>query len=304
MNITHRIYFLLAILGGSAAMAQNEQHIPTAQPQYDQYSEELPYCQILDRVVDPVWQTTIGYYTRENIRGGSDFGIMEFDASSGLAFYRTRYGEVDIKSGVDLNVIVGSDGVGLPNQFGSIHMDVAWTIRQPDGFSLRLSAFPGLYSDFEDLSAEDFFIPMDISAIWAFHERASGLLGVAIFPDFDQTMEPRAGIRWAMSDFATMDIFFPESRLRLTPNEFYAINMGVSINKYAEYQLDEGNPRDRLMLDETRFFLGMEFSQSDATRFLIEVGRIVNRDIDFEEVGSRAHVDDGFYLRVGLTGAL
>lgn len=265
-----------------------------------------PYCQILDRSEEPLWHAELGYVTREKVRteGGDDFGLVEMAGGAGLVYLDTAPGTFDLRARLDTMTFIGDGDVDLPGQVGALRLDLKWTLRLPSGLSLQLSTFPGLYSDFRDVSGEDLFIPVGCSLLYAFAPQLSGIAGWVVYPGFTHVVDPRLGIRWGPNDFVLVDLFYPESRIILAPAETWRVFLGLRALLYPEYQLEKGDTRDRFMYDEWRWYGGLEFAMSETMWFLSQVGFVFNREIDFAENAPGADVDDALFLRVGVGGFL
>lgn len=267
---------------------------------------DAPYCQILDHVVEPVWDASIGYITREDIErdGAGHFGIVELNAGSGLVYLETDQGTFDLRTSLELLVLTGDGDIALPDQVGSFTLDLHWILRFPSGFAVKLGAFPGFYSDFEDLSGKDLFIPLEVQAIQAFNESVSGMVGLALFPGFDRVVDPRVGLRWGIYDAWLVDLFYPESRIAFAPDRALQVYVGIYTRPQPEFQLQKDDDRDRFMFDETRWFVGLDRALSGLTQLQVRAGKVINRKIDFENNFRSADVEDAFYLTVGIGGTL
>ncbi len=290
---SRRFAALLVALAGMSAMAQP-------------YYLGSDYCQILDRLEDPVWHGHIGYMTKERVRepGGDNFGITELGAHSGLAYFRTGFGDLDIRFGLDSLIFMGDGNLDLPDQVSALRLDARYVLRLNDGYAVRLGLEPGLYSDFKDISGDDFFLPFNLAAIRALTPDISVLVGAAFFPEFDRWFDPRIGMRWALSDYMLLDLFYPESRLIVRPNYDWRFLLGFRITEYLEYQLENTDDRRRLMYDDSRLYAGVETTIREGIQFMVQAGRVFDRSVDFKRIGGKSDVDDAFYIRVGIGGVI
>jgi len=264
---------------------------------------DAPFCQILDRLEDPVWHATVGYVAQEDVEDANDFGLIELETGAGLAYLHTAAGTFDLRLRFDVDVTTGSGGVDLPDQYGSLALELDWALRGASGRSLLLEASPGFYTDFEDLSGKDLFVPLRASMVQAFNDRISGQAGLAVFPGFDRVVDPIAGIRWGLSDSWLLDLFYPDSRLVFSPVPALRLHAGYSIREYPEYQLADDDDRDRFLYREQRWYLGAQYAIGDTAHLLVDAGRVVHREIDFEN-GAGGDVDPALFVRIGLGGLL
>ena len=263
-----------------------------------------PYCQILDRTDDLSWQMAAGYVTKEEVGGsGYDFGLVDIKAGANLAYYRTGIGDVNVQAGFDGFAILENGGLSLPQQVGALAADIQCTHRWMNGLAVQAEVWPGFYSDFEDLSGEDVFIPLELAGVYALNVNASVLAGARVYPDFDQTVVPHAGVRYALGDSLLLDLFYPDSRITFSPNETCDLYAGLSFRNYLEYQLAENDERNRLLLDEDRVYVGIDKAVSDQLQVTLQAGQVFNREIEFD-AGTQAggDVGDALFVKIGLGG--
>ncbi len=288
-----------------AILAATFAYILVAPVQAQEY-QEGPFCQILDRTTDPIWTLHLGYTERADVKatGGDDFGLFDIAAESGLLYLRTDYGDFDIGANFAMRVVLGDGGIDMPDQFGQLNADIAWINRYYDGWASLIQVSPGLYTDYEDISGEDFFMPFEVSLIRAFNDQASGQFGLRIFPDFDRSVDPIIGIRWELSPDILLDLFYPDSRILFAVTRDLEAYAGFSIREYPEYQLQKDDARDRFMFRESRAFVGINNAISDSTRVMIELGAAIDREVEFDGPGGDADVDDALFIRIGLGGTI
>ncbi|MBU0676539.1 MAG: hypothetical protein KJ626_00345 [Verrucomicrobia bacterium] len=269
-------------------------------------AQQPGYCCILDRINDPAWLIYGALLTETDIDapGAEDFSMAEFGASGGLAFFRTSSGVVDIRADLDLAHFMDDGGIGLPDDLLALNLDADWVTRVDDTTSLRAGFKPGLYAEAEGLSSDSFFFPFSLEAIYAFQPNLSGLAGVAVYPDFDQQLDPLIGLRWIPGEEWVLDLFYPASRITFQPSTDWSVSLGLTIDKTSEYQLDKSDDRDRIMIDQDRLYIEAEWSVDESTRVMCQFGRIMDRSIEFEGLNGDFDVDDTVYFRIGVGGMI
>ncbi len=262
-------------------------------------------CQILDRLEEPIWHVYTGYLTKEDVRDSDtgDFGIMELGANTGLLYYRTEGGELDVRAGFDTMYFTRSGGISLPTQVTAARADADFVMRFEDGYALRLKAEPGIYSDLRDLGWRDFFVPFALSGIRTVSPDVSVEAGIAFFPGFDRLADPRMLMRWELDDAVLLDAGYPGSRIMFRPFLNWGFMAGFEIQQFMEYRLKRSDVRRSLAYDETRFYIGVEHVIADHLQLMLEAGRVVNRSMDFRR-GEKVDLDDAYYVRVGIGGLL
>ncbi len=264
-----------------------------------------PFCQILDGTEAPAWTANLGYTAGAKVKSANprDVSVWSVDGGGGLYYWRTDSGDWDLSGAYELRMFDGSGGVNLPDRVGALRLDLAYVVRNMDGSALRFDLFPGLYSDTEDFSAKDFYLPLQVLAIQSFNPQISGLIGIAVYPGFDRTFDPRFGVRFAPVETLRVDLMYPESRVTFRPEEF-EVYAGLRHSAVNEFRLEDGDPRKSIGFRETRLFLGTAWPLSDLLRFNVEVGYAFNREIEFKHAEPDRNWDDALMVRVGIGGPI
>ena len=244
------------------------------------------------------------HVSEEQVEGGDPIEIIGIAGRGGLAYVRTDAGDFDLTGTYELNFLTDDGGIDLPNQYGRAFVTGSYILRRADGISWKLDASPGLYSDFEDFSAEDFAIPFGASVIRAFSDQMSGIVGLAFYPGFERNIDPRLGLRWALMEQLTIDMMYPESRILFNPVEAWDVYASVHIDRVSEYTLEEDDNRDALLFEETRWAFGLRHPLGEDLRMTWEAGFLRNRSVDFAHHGEKRDIDDGIYFSVGVGAAL
>ncbi len=264
-----------------------------------------PYCQILDRIEDPIWEVYFGYMTNEDAKepDAGHFGLTEIGARAGLYYYRTAGGDLDIQAGFDTMYFTGGGGIGLPTQVTAARLDLDYIMRFDDGYALRLKMEPGLYSDLRDLGWRDMYVPFALSGIHAVRSDVSLETGVAFFPGFDRLVDPRILLRWELGDFFLLDAGYPGSRLVYRPALHWGFTAGFDVQQHMQYRLKRSDDRRSLRYEEVRFHLGVERIFAENLLWRFEAGHAVNRSLNFER-GEDYKLNDAYYFRIGVGGLL
>ena len=282
---------LLLLLGGAA---------------YPAAGRDVPYCQWLDRVDRPAWELQAGYVDQARVEApdGHRYAVYEFSGGGGLFYGAAPGGSVDLSGAYALHAFEGDGGLDLPNQTLDAHLDAAYAWRSWDGRSLRLRAQPGLYGEVDGLDGSAFQLPLEILGVQALSPQLSGQLGVALYPGYQRSFDPRFGVRYALSDTWSVDLQYPESRVlwrEPAGREAYFLIRNDPIN---EYSLESGDPRRALRWEETRAVVGWVQPLGGAVRLRVEAGYVFNRSVDFARGSPPRAVEDAVMVGLGFGGAL
>lgn len=270
-----------------------------------QAQEKFPYCQILDGTEAPAWTVSAGYAESAALEApkGRDVAVATLQGGGGLYYWRTGAGDVDLSGAYDLWFFDGSGGIGLPDQVGALRINAAYVSRNEKASAVQVNVYPGFYSDFEDLSFKDVALPFQVLGIQAFNPQMSGLIGLAVYPGFDRSFDPRFGVRVAPVAPLRIDLMYPETRITYRPDEqeFYA---GIRHDAVNEFRLADGDERRRFAIRETRLYAGASWPATGALRVVVEAGYLFNREVDFDRVESGHDWGEALYVRVGLGGSI
>lgn len=265
---------------------------------------QFPYCQIVDRVVEPGAMASLGYAPSERIGDStSEFGFIETIGDLALGYYRTGAGDLDISLHLRLWSEMGSNPFDLPDHFGFLRFKTQWDWRTQDGLTFRATAFPGIYSAMEDLALDDLFVPFSVSGIQAFNEQTSVQLGLAAYPGFDNTIDPIIGLRWAPSDDWLFDVAYPETRALWKVVPTASLMAGYQVNRTWEFSLAESAPYNHFMYYDQRAYGGLDIEIADFTQLMFRGGWLMSRSLDFSGGSGRdSPVERGFFFSIGLGG--
>jgi len=123
----------------------------------------------------------------------------------------------------------------LPNTLQSLAFVVGADVSLSDKWIMRMELQPGLYSDFEDISAEDFSAQAVIGASYLVNSKLQWVFGVGLGFYQEIPAFPAVGVRWQFADDWTLNAILPKPRLE------YKIMNGL--NAYAGAELKGGGYR-------------------------------------------------------------
>ena len=269
-------------------------------------AQSFPTCQIADRVEVPPWEIHAGYSCPEDVQTPKPeaVDVAMIEGGGGLMFLQTGIGEVDLTGGYSFWEILDDAGIDLPARLGSVYLRPSLTIRTSGGTSYRAEAWPGFYSEIQDVGSDDIYVPFCLSVIQSFNPSFSGLLGVQVSPGFQRTYDPRLGVRVAPSESAFIDIMYPESRIVWSSYDGWELQVGVKIDQPEEFSLPEDDLRKAIIYTETRTYVAIVQPLVSGLRMVYRAGVASGRSYDFEQGYGDVDQDSGYVLSIGLTGSL
>ena len=262
------------------------------------------YCQIIDRLDDPIWEAYLGYAHEAGGDGLRKLGIIEFGITSGLLYFRTGVGEFDLVADLHSTSFTGRGDPDLPDLLLAAHLDIDYTVRSDDGYALRLGVAPGFYTESAYFGSDHLFYPFRIHGIRSFSPDTSALLGLNLYPGFHHLVKPRVGVRWAVSDYLLLDAFYPKTELVARPTYNWTVRAGVEIRDDLEYRLSGSDARKSLMLHDMRLYAGLDWLLTHNLQLQFQVARSTDRTLDFRRMEEKRDLDDTYYFRIGIGGLI
>ncbi|MBU4460064.1 MAG: hypothetical protein KJ579_05810 [Verrucomicrobia bacterium] len=259
----------------------------------------IPYCPIVDGGRDSLAAISLGLAPDEAIAGAAaDFGFLETIGRVSLGYYRTSMGDFDLALGGRFWIATGG-GYGLPDSFGQGFVRIRWELRTTQGLTLRTDALPGMYSGSSHLELDNFNVPFALSGIQAFNKVFAVQGGVHIHPGY--AFDPIVGLRYAPHRDLTLDLAYPETRIRWNVHPVLALVGGYQVNRMWHFSLDDDDPSDNLTIRDHRLYLGADLKPGGFMTFTVRAGRLLSREIDYSP-GPEADVADGFFFALGIAG--
>lgn len=259
-------------------------------------------CQILDQPDDTIWYASGSYADGARVAGGSRLRMLETRAGAGLFYARTPAGEFDLHVKMDATTFIERGDLRMPDQVAALRLNLDYVARLQDGYSLRMGFAPGFYSQITHLNTDHIYFPFSLHGLYAFSPEATAVFGFNFYPGFDRFLEPQAGVRWGISHYLTLDVFYPSSEVVFRPAVNWALRAGVDFKRKTEYRLKRADERQSLIMKETRLYVEVARMITPELRMMVRLGRIVDRDLDFKRQTPARGVEDSGYLQIGVAG--
>ncbi len=264
----------------------------------------VAYCVLLDHYDEPVWSSYAGHVDRSRGDGFKSLGQWELGAHTGLFYAHTAFGEWDLRGGIDSIFFTGKGQHRLPDHLAAVRLDVDGTWRLAGDNALRLGFAPGFYSEIHKARSDHLFYPFRVHGIRAFTGDLSGLLGMDFYPGFDRWYNPRLGVRWMISDFLMLDAFYPKTEMVFRPAMAWTTRIGMEFEEVWEYRLKSRDDRKGLRMKGTRIYAGVEYEMINQVAWILQIGRMVDRSMQFRRNYPTLEINDAYFIRFGLGGML
>jgi len=244
-------------------------------------------------------------------QGGTPFGHLDT-----IEFHATYIHSVAQSNrfawllGADWQRIQASvpSGAPLPNTLQSASGVVGFDWFFRDRWRARLEVLPGVYSDFQDVSGDDFNAPFNIEVSYAIGPNllVGGQLNVNARRD--ALILGAVGVRWRFADDWLLSLWFPRPRIEFSPLENVTLFAGANfISGTFVVSEDFGRDHNQPALDgqavdfqEIRVGAGFRYTIRKKLAVEISAGLTVDRRYDFHERNLEFKSDVAPYLQIGF----
>jgi hypothetical protein len=275
-------------------------HLPAA-------PRDLPYCSWLDRADEPAWDIQAGWLGSAAVQGpgGRSYSALEVRGGGGLWYGEAPGGEAEVDGSYAVWMFEGQGGVDLPDALADAHVRAGYVWRHWDGRSLRVRIQPGFYGEVSAWDQADALrVPFEIVGLQTLSPRWSGQLGVAVYPGFARSFDPRFGVRGELSETWSVDLNYPESRLVWRSAGGTEAYLRLRNDPIQQFWLEEDDARRFVRFEETRLVAGWSGPSDTVVRLRVEAGYVFNRSVEAGRGSANRAVEDTWVVSIGLGGAL
>lgn len=289
---------------------------PSAQPPcllpQDPYAQVPPATTFgqMTRFLQQVSLESVWMYDRGNADGFTDTSA-EATATFAVPFLTDIENPLLITPGFAFHFWNGPDTplIDLPPRVYDAYLDTTWYPQVSPWLGGEINFRVGIYSDLKKVNADTLRYTGRGLAVVNFSPSFQLKFGVWYLDRVRIKLLPAGGIVWMPSSDIRFDILFP--------NPGMAFRLGTTGNTewwlYARGEYGGGSwtmedpiaalPAynvEQVDYNDIRVGVGLEFRRFTGPTGLVEVGWATRRELRFRFDGSRAELDDTFYVRGGL----
>jgi len=177
----------------------------------------------------------------------------------------------------------------LPNTLQQTSLNLGFDAELGDKWIMRFEVSPGIYSDFQDISAKDFNIPIILGFSYLVDSKLQWVFGLSA--DFRREIPvlPGVGVRWQFADNWTLNAIFPQPKLEYQIDESLMVYLGADL-KGGSYAVEEnfGNSIGQPELNneiveymEARAGVGVGYKIHPSVTLNAEAGGVFYRSFDY-----------------------
>jgi len=247
----------------------------------------------------------------------SEAGGGEVDAVFARASYshqfrtgeRLTWGVGPIYQGLSL----GNDAdVPLPDDLHGVALGLSLQWLPADRWWVRLDVRPGVYSDWVDLSGQDFNAPALVAVGYQIHTNLMLVAGINVNVWSRLATVGGPGIVWQIAEAWRLNLVLPRPVIEYAPSRSWGFYAGGELQggsyRLAEEFGDEHNRSelngDKFAYREIRVLGGVRWSLSRAFRLSLEAGYAADREFEFREAGWEFGAQGAPFVQVLATGSL
>ncbi len=272
------------------------------------WDKVAPSCQILDKNQTPSYSVDLSYIADSDFSGYDSSRFMELNASLELGYYYdVLEGELDMALDFDGTWLLSSAGLQLPDQLVVLALDAGLTWRYMNGVALQVRVAPGIYGDFEEVTIENWNMPISVAGVKRFNSDVSAIAGVQVRFGFERELMPIVGVVWAPSDWLRIEATLPEAKAVYYFNDVWSANVQWAWESMTYNIREKGDyDREKVTFESYRTSLGATYSISDSLKLTGDIGMLRGRGVEFkrtaDDMDNSIDISSEAFARVGLAG--
>lgn len=260
------------------------------------------------------WTTEISWAAKSDISEGTQL-LGEFGAfQSRASLIRT----VEVAS--DSRWLFGAgwqrfwfsrpDGSAIPESLTALAAKIGYNRELSPQWSLRAEIDPGLYSDLEDLSAEDFNAPAGLRFIYAASRELQWFFALNLDLRSDNPVLGGPGLRWVFAPKWTLLLLIPAPRIEYAATSDLTLFAGANLRggsfrvaedfgrRHGRPQLDDQNVSYR----ELGAGIGARWKLSPTLTLSAGAGWVFDRRFEFDDRDLLLNGDGAVSFQLTLNG--
>ena len=196
----------------------------------------------------------------------------------------------------------------IPETLQSVSAVVGFDWFFHDGWRARLEVFPGVYSDFQDISGEDLNAPFTVEVSYALAPDllVGGQLNVNARRE--APLLGAVGVRWRFAEDWLLSLWFPRPRLEYYPSEGVTLFAGANIVAGAfvvaeDFGRDVGRPDlggQAVDFRQVQVGGGLRYHLREKLAFELSGGWTLDQRYDFYDRGLDFESDGTPYVQIGF----
>ncbi len=198
-----------------------------------------------------------------------------------------------------------------PESLTALSLKLGYARQLSPQWSLRAEIDPGVYSDFEDVSGDDFNAPFGVRLLYAQSRELQWGFALFVDPRGSNPVIGGVGARWVFAPDWTLLFFLPEPRIEYAVSPTVSLYAGAGLRggtfRVAE---DFGRKRGRAALDnqdvdfrELSAGVGVRWTIDKSITAELGVGRLLDRRFEYEKRNLLLNGDGAVQFNLSVSGS-
>lgn len=202
-------------------------------------------------------------------------------------------------------------GIPIPDDLYAAALRLGYSIRFKESWTFRAEARPGIYSDFEDISFDDFNAPVLLTLTYQLNPRLLLAVGLNVNFRSDLATIGGPGVRWQFADDWTLNLFLPKPTIEHHLNDAVSLYAGGEWRSSA-YRVaqDFGSDRGLPGLDDNDFsyrelrgLAGIRWQVNRTLGVAFEGGYAFQRKMEFRQADTTFKANGAPFVQLVVNGS-
>jgi hypothetical protein len=201
--------------------------------------------------------------------------------------------------------------IPVPETFNGVFLRLSNQWRFAERWNLRTDLRPGLYSDFEDISADDLNVPFTAILSYDFSPTLTFVAGLNFNYQSDIPFIGGPGVIWKFAEGWQLRAVLPKPQVLYSPNSQWMFFAGGELKGVAGRVAEDFGARfgdaslnnDRLSYRELRVGAGARYRFHRLFNVTVEAGYAIDRRFQFDESRLLLNGDGAPYAQITLNGS-
>lgn len=236
-----------------------------------------------------------------------DFGMVDLELYAVFGFpLPTRDSPLLITPGIAAHYLHGPQAPDLPPRLYDANMQFRWIRPLGGDWTADVAVTPGVYSDFESDDSDMFRLTGRALAIYKWSYETMLVAGVAYLDRSDLPILPVGGLIWTPTPYWKLELVVPRPKIAyLLPGcgaDPCVENWVYIAGEYGggEWAIERaGGQQDVVTLSDLRAIVGVEQKVSGGMNMRLELGWVLDRNIQFDSATPDFEPDSTILVRLG-----
>lgn len=293
------VFLLFTINFSSAEGIKKENESSAKDPLFRQRLGELITYEKPEEELFHELDTYVKYIPSRGDKAGTG-SVSIVQAAAEYSYDLKLGGKLPVQLGIGTKYtgINNTTKVKLPSSltFAIFGAEVTLPLFNLENNYFRINIEPSLFGSKWNFRSSSFRLLQQYFIISQPNEYLTLLLGVAVFPDFEDEVWPVLGFIWRPNDKLSLNIIPKNSNITYSVNEKLDFFFEWDID-FGEYEVDRGDAKNVVLkYNQTVAGLGFQYNINKNIQFLFSTGGVFDRSLEYRDDSGKVSIKNGAYL--------